>query len=75
MAYIFVFRRRDHVRLSQSTFGDGDVNPAQDFQWFIPDYEVEETYRFVMRVLYVPFMTPEDIERIARWHLKELNGW
>ena len=73
MALVLMFRERDRVRLSQSPSGGGTGNPAWDFQWFIPDYEVGKHYRFVMRAMYVPFESPEQIVRISTPHRKALN--
>ena len=74
MAYILVFCERDRVLLTQSPSGGGRGNPAWDFQWFVPDYEVGKSYRFVMRALYLPFESAEEIERIAQRHMNELNS-
>lgn len=73
MALVFVFRDRDRVRLTQSPSGAGPGNPAWDFQWFISDYEVDRCYRFVMRAMYVPFESPEQIARLAAEHRRSLN--
>jgi len=73
MAYVQMFRREDQVRLTQSPSGGGRGNPAWDFQFFIPDYEVGRMYRRVMRALYVPYESPEQIERATAPHRQALN--
>ena len=74
MACAFVFQDKNEVRLTQSPSGGGNGNPAWDFQWFIPDYEVGKSYRLVMRAIYLPFGSQEEVERKARKHYRELNG-
>jgi hypothetical protein len=68
MAYAQVFRTRDKVRLAQSPSGGGKGNPAWDFQAFIPDYEVGRRYTLVMRALYLPYESPEQIRRAIEPH-------
>jgi hypothetical protein len=68
MALVFIFRPGDRVRLTQSPSGGGRGNPAWDFQYFIGDYEVGARYRMVMRAMYVPYESPEQIERISSPH-------
>lgn len=74
MALVFVFRPQDQVRLSQSPSGGGTGNPAWDFQYFIPDYEIGRRYQLIMRALYVEYESPEQIERISAPHRKALGG-
>ncbi len=74
MALVFMFREDDEVRFSQSPSGGGKGNPAWDFQWFIEDYDIGKPYTFVMRLMYVPFESPEQIAQAVRPHLAELNG-
>jgi hypothetical protein len=73
MAYAQMFRRSDGVRLTQSPSGGGDGNPAWDFQWFIEDYKIDKLYRLVMRALYVPFKSAEQIEEATRPHRDVLH--
>jgi hypothetical protein len=68
MALVQMFRPCDQVRFSQSPSGGGDGNPAWDFQWFIPQYEVGQRYRFVMRASYLPFESNEQLARLTASH-------
>jgi len=73
MAFAEIFRPSDQVRFSQSPSGGGSGNPAWDFQWFIPDYEVGQRYRFAMRAMYLPFESQEQLVRAVTPHL-DLSG-
>jgi hypothetical protein len=73
MAYAQIFGMQDNVRFAQSPSGGGNGNPAWDFQFFIPDYQVDHLYRFVMRAVYTPITTPPAIRQTARQHLDALN--
>jgi hypothetical protein len=68
LAYAQVFRTKDRVRLAQSPSGGGEGNPAWDFQAFLPGYEVGRRYTLVMRALYVPFESPEQVRRAIEPH-------
>jgi len=72
MALVFVFRPKDQVRMSQSPSGGGEGNPAWDFQYLIPDYEVGRRYQMVMRAMYVPYESAEEIERAVEPHRRAL---
>ncbi len=74
MALLYVFRPQDMVRFSQSPSGGGRGNPAWDFQLLIPDYEVGRRYQMVMRAVYLPYESPEQVEKAAAPHRKELAG-
>ena len=73
MALAFVFRNADRVWFAQSPTGGGPSNPAWDFQWFVPQYKVGETYRLVMRTVYLPFENRDQVRRSLAPHLKALN--
>jgi hypothetical protein len=68
MAYVQIFRPRDQVRLAQSPSGGGDGNPAWDFQFFIPEYQVGRRYTLVMRAMYLPFESPDQVRRAVEPH-------
>jgi hypothetical protein len=73
MAYVLMFRARDGIWFAQSPTGGGSNNPAWDFQGFIPDYKVDEAYGFVMRAAYIPYESPEQVERDSRRHREALD--
>ena len=73
MAWVQMFRPQDQVRLTQSPSGGGKGNPAWDFQYLIPDYQVGKRYQMVMRGLYVPFESREQIERVTASHRQALG--
>ena len=73
MAFLQVFRPRDLIRLTQSPSGGGDGNPAWDFQFFAEDYEVGRREQFVMRAVYVPYESPEQMRALAEKHLAEIS--
>ncbi len=62
MAYLQVFRGEDRIRFSQSPNGGGPGNPAWDFEWFVPDYQVDQAYGFEMQIAYVPFVNMPELE-------------
>ena len=73
MALVLMFRQCDEVRLSQSPSGGGKGNPAWDFQWFVPQYEVGRRYRFVMRAMYMPLESQQQIGRATARHRAALS--
>ncbi len=73
MALAFVFRPRDQVRFSQSPSGGGERNPAWDFQCLIPNYQVGKRYQTVMRAMYLPYESPEQVEKALARHCKALE--
>jgi hypothetical protein len=68
-----MFRPGDRIRLTQSPSGGGNGNPAWDFQFFVPDYQVDKLYRMVMRATYLPFESPEQIEKSTAAHREALS--
>jgi len=74
MALVLIFRPGDEVRLSQSPSGGGKGNPAWDFQWFVPEYDVGQRYRFVMRAMYLPFESPEQLIKATTRHRAALGA-
>jgi ankyrin repeat protein/predicted TIM-barrel fold metal-dependent hydrolase len=73
MALVLMFRPGDNVRFSQSPLGGGNGNPAWDFQWFVPQYKVGQKYRFVMRAMYLPFESRQQIIRATARHRAALE--
>ncbi len=73
MALAMVFRPRDQIRFSQSPSGGGQGNPAWDFQYFIAGYEVGRRYQMVMRAVYLPYESPEQVEREVIPHVTALG--
>ena len=67
MVFILIFDGGEGIRFSHSPSGGGstaagdDTNPAWDFQWVIPDYEVGQKYRFNYRVVYKKWAGRSDV--------------
>jgi len=74
-AYAQAFSAERQIWFSQSpdSGGAGEGNPAWDFAWFIPNYQVGRSYGFRMRVIYVPFKDQSQVEASVRPHVAALN--
>jgi hypothetical protein len=73
MALAFVFRKEDQVRFSQSPSGGGKGNPAWDFQFLIPEVQIKKRYQFVLRIVYLPYESPQQVQAAVARHLRDLN--
>lgn len=73
MALVQMFRKRDDVRFFLSPSGGGEGNPAWDFYLIIPQYKVGRQHRFVMRMMLLPFESPQQITSVTARHRTALN--
>ena len=73
MALVQMFRPADQIRLSQSPSGGGSGNPAWDFQYFVPRYKVGQSYQMVMRAMYLPFESNEQVLEASQPHRRALG--
>ena len=74
MTVIVMFDRAEGIRLTHSPSGGGvhkelqTTNPAWDFQYVLPKYEVKKEYGFRARLAYRPRCTRAEV-------LREVAGW
>ena len=75
MVFIVIFEKTEGIRIAHSPSGGGstpagdDTNPAWDFQWVIPDYEVGKTYQLTYRVVYKQWVDRADVlAEVARFY-------
>jgi hypothetical protein len=72
--YILMFDRTDGVRFTHSPSGGGvnkeqqTTNPAWDFQYLLPRYQVKQDYEFRARVAYRPSCSRAEV-------LREYEAW
>lgn len=65
--WLMMFDRADGIRLTHSPSGGGvnkerqTTNPAWDFQFLVPNYEVSKTYGFKARALFRPRCSRDEI--------------
>ena len=74
MALVLMFRPQDRIRLTQSPTGGGNGNPAWDFQCFFSNPKHGQRYQVIMRAMYVPFESREQIERVSAPHREALGA-
>src|SRR5262249_55795866 len=69
LAYVRMSPARAQIWVAQPPPGGSNtrsVNPAWDFQWYIPDCKVGEAYGFVMRAALIPFQSQRQIRDAIR---------
>jgi hypothetical protein len=72
--YLVMFDRAEHVRFTHSPSGGGfdsernSTNPAWDFQWILPKYDVMREYMLRLRAVYRPRCSrAEIVGEYERW--------
>ncbi len=68
MVLAYMFKPEKGIRFSQSPTGGGELNPAWDFQFIVPDFEVGREYSFQTRIIYKEFAGEDDVQ-------KEFESW
>lgn len=70
-AYLFSEPEDGIIRFSQSPTGGGPQNPAWDFQFIIPNFEIGKEYSFNARLIYKEWIGANDIiNEYKEWKLK-----
>jgi len=72
-ALVQMFRPTDRIWFAQSPNGGGPKNPAWDFQWFVEQPRVGNSYGFVMRAALLPYESREQVEKDVSPHLQALG--
>lgn len=66
--YILMFDRTDGIRFSHSPSGGGPDNPAWDWQFIIPDYDVAKEYGYRARVVYRECCSRDEVlDEYKKW--------
>ena len=69
MVLAYMFQSDSGIRFSQSPTGGGELNPAWDFQFIVPDFEVGGEYSFRARIMYKEFAGSHDVlEEFKTWN-------
>jgi hypothetical protein len=69
MVLTYMFKPEHGIRFSQSPTGGGKLNPAWDFQYIVPDFEVGQEYSFQARILYKEFVGENDVwDEFKNWN-------
>jgi len=69
MVLAYMFQPEWGIRFSQSPTGGGELNPAWDFQFIVPDFEVGREYSFKARIMYKVFAGKNDVlDEFETWH-------
>lgn len=69
MVLAYMFHPEEGIRFSQSPTGGGELNPAWDFQFIVPDFKVGREYSFQTRIMYKEFAGEDDVlEEFETWN-------
>jgi len=60
--FIMMFAKKETVRFAYSPTGGGPTNPAWDYVFWLPNYDIGATYQFKARLAYKKYASREDIE-------------
>ena len=71
-AYMFDIPKEGVIRFSQSPTGGGELNPAWDFQFLVPDFKTKTPYEFSARLVYKEFIDAEDMAaEFSHWSSRQ----
>lgn len=81
MMYLLMFDRTEGIRFTHSPSGGGvnteaqTTNPAWDFQYILPKYEVKREYQFRARLAYRARCSRAEVLReVAQWQKQKPKG-